>query len=234
MKNLLMNLTLLGPPSAIYSRTRILAAVTVLALSAAGNVPATTIGINLGTAPKLTSQVAIPFDVLNGVSLNGQTLSLDFMFANAEFVRLFTATTAFFANSLSLQTNGSGDVGFLDGTAELLDQQGNALQSPEDFGSASDNGAMHATLFPLLSGQLNKPLDFFGVHFDLTLPSNPLVMITGAEFQLATAGLNHDDRFGIGPGVPRDIVSDRGGTLLLFGLALTSVIGIQMRPLFAR
>jgi len=74
---------------------------------------------------------------------------------------------------------------------------------------------------------LQKPLDFFGVHFNLTLPANASVAISGADFQLI-AGLNHGDRFGIGPGVPTDIVPDFGDTLLLFALSLMALIVTRM------
>jgi len=192
-------------------------------------VQAVTIGIDLGNFPTLTSQIEVPFDALNGVSLSGQTLSLDFMFTNGEFVRLFTVTNPSFTTLITLQTNGSGLVGFLDGTGYLLDQQGNALQTPQDLGSASGNDAsMGAALFPLLPGQLQRPLDFFGIHYDLTFPSNSSVAITGGQFELITAGLNHDDRFGIGPGVPRDIVPEFGSTLFLFAMSLVGVLGSKI------
>jgi hypothetical protein len=42
------------------------------------------------------------------------------------------------------------------------------------------------------------------------------------------AGLNHGDRFGIGPGVPTDIVPDFGDTLLLFALSLMALIVTRM------
>ena len=236
MKNSLANSTLRPRSAAIWSGIRILAAITMFVWSAGERARAITIGIDLGTPPKLASQSDVSFDTLNGVSLNGQTLSLDFMFTNGEFARLFTATSSQFAATLTLQTGESGLVGFLGGTGELLDQQGNPLETPQDLGSASgnDDGSMHVVLSPLLSGQLQKPLDFFGVHYDLTLPSNPSVTISGSDFQLIAAGVNHDDRFGIGPGVPTDIVPDAGSTLFLFGLGLIVVLGIPNRTLFAR
>jgi len=189
------------------------------------NAAATSIGIDLGTPPKLTSQVDSSFQALNSVSLSGQTLSLDFMFTNSEFARLFTVTDSLFTARLTLQTNGLGLVGFLDGTGELLDQQGNPIQPAQALGSASGHhGSMHVELFPLLSGQLQKPLDFFGVHYDLTLPDVPAVTISGADFQLVAAGVNQEDRFGIGPGVPLDIVPEGSATLFLFSIGLIVVV----------
>ena len=103
MKYSLINATRFVRCGTIWSDIRILATVAIIVLSAAKNVPATTIAIDLGSPSKLTSQIDIPFAALNGVSLNGQTLSLDFMFTNNEFVRLFTVTSPSFISLLTLQ-----------------------------------------------------------------------------------------------------------------------------------
>jgi hypothetical protein len=203
-------------------------AVAVLGLAAVGRVQAiTTIGIDLGPASTITSDMSVPFDALDGISLAGQTLSINFTFTNKEFVRLFTITSASFISRISLQTNGSGVVGFLSGTGYLFDHQGNAIDTPQDLGSASGNdGSLDAGLLPLLSGELQRPIDFYGVHLDLTLPTNPLVTVTGAaQFQLLAAGVSTP--FGIGPGVPRDIVPDAGSTLLLLGISLAGLMGAR-------
>ena len=86
---------------------------------------------------------------------------------------------------------------------------------------------MAVDLFPLFSGELHKPLDFFGVHLDLTLPTDTLARVTDGTFRLVAAGANHDDRFGIGPGVPVDIVPELGATLLFFALAMVGVVGTR-------
>jgi hypothetical protein len=183
---------------------------------------ATAIAIDLGPPPKITQQAQGLFNDLNGTALAGQTLSLDFIFTNGNFARLFTVTTDTFASRITLQTNGIGVVGFLSGTGYLLDQQGNPLTPPTDLGSASgSDGSLDAGLFPLLSGALAKPLDFFGVHYDLTLPTNLIVSLTSGQFELVAAGASKSDRFGIGPGVPSDIIPEFGGTILLFIIGLT-------------
>jgi len=64
---------------------------------------------------------------------------------------------------------------------------------------------------------------------DLIFPSSPSVSITEGQFDLIAFGLNKDDRFGVGPGVPRDIVPDFGGTLLLLGLSLAALVGLKSR-----
>jgi hypothetical protein len=208
----------------ICLRTLILAAIALLVLAAASNIQAVTIQIDLGNPGTLTTDRTVAFDDLNGTSLLGQNLSVDFNFANDEFVRLFTVTSISFGAFITLQTDGSGLVGFLDGTGYLVDQQGNPLQSPQPLGSASgSDGSMSAGLFPLLSGELSRPLDFYGVHYDLTFPLNPPVDVTAGEFRL----FSDTGPFGIGPGLPPDIVPDSGSTLLLVGIGLLGGIGLR-------
>jgi hypothetical protein len=204
--------------------------VAVMSLGTVGSAQATSVGLDLGSAPQITSKVANSFDALNGTALQGQTLSLDFTFSHGEFVRLFTITSPFFDVLLSLQTNGSGPLDFLQGSGYLIDSQGNAIPGFGVTGSASGNNLLGIGLFPLLkdingtpNNDLPRPLDFSGVHFDLTFPDvgNPSVQVTGGQFELVS---NPDEVFGIGPGIPRDIVPDSGSTLFL--LALGSVVPV--------
>jgi hypothetical protein len=193
-----------------------------------GHAGATSISIDLGVSPNITSDDGVSFTDLAGASLQGQTLSLDFSFTNRKFVRLFSITSNSFDILVTLQTNGAGQVGFLDGTGYLIDQQGNPLDAPQVLGIASgNNGSMAAGLFPLLGGGLQRPLDFFGVHFDLILPNNPSVAITSSDFGLLSdAGAP----FGIGPGVPPDITTpDTGDSFILLYLSLVAVILVRMR-----
>src|SRR5947208_1648820 len=199
--------------------------VAAVSLGTVGSVRATTIDLDLGTPPHVTSKVTNSFDAMNGAALQGQTLSLDFTFSHGEFVRLFTVTSNPFVALLKLQTNSPGMVDFLSGTGFLVDQQGNPLQPPQQLGSAAgNNGLLAAGLFPLLPGDLSRPLDFFGIHFDLTLPVSPFVSITGEEFLFKSDG---NAPFGVGPGVPTDIVPETGSTLLLLSLALFGPISMR-------
>jgi len=211
---------------AIQRPTFLAAIVSLASLGVARSAAATTIWLNLGPS-MVTSNVNTSVDVLNGTTLQGQTLSLDFQFLNGKFVRLFSITSDSFLTLLRLQTNGSGTVGFLDGTGYLIDQQGNPLQQPQQLGSASgDNGSIAAGLFPLLPGELQRPLDFFGIHLDLTFPVNPFVSITGGELALKS---DVHGPFGIGPGIPRDIVPEADNTFFLLGLGLLGTVVARWR-----
>jgi len=199
--------------------------IAAVSLGAIVSAQATTIDLDLGTPPQVTSQVSSSFDALNGTALQSQTLSLDFTFSHGEFVRLFTATSSSFVALLKLQTSSVSQVDFLSGTGFLVDQHGNPMQPPQQLGSASgNNGLLAAGLFPLLPGDLSRPLDFFGIHFDLTLPMSPFVVITGEDFLFQSDG---NAPFGVGPGVPADIVPDDGSTALFLAITLAGLISMS-------
>ena len=201
--------------------------IAALSLGTVESARATTIDLDLGVSPHITSNVTNSFAALDGIALQGQTLSLDFRFSPGEFVRLFSITSNPFVGLLKLQTNSRGTLDFLSGTGFLVDRHGHALEQPQQLGSASgDDGWLAAGLFPLLPGGLHRPLDFFGIHFDLTLPVSSSISITGEEFLFTS---DHDHPFGIGPGVPRDLVPDLGSTLLLLSLASLALIAAQFR-----
>ena len=190
--------------------------------------PATTIQVDLGPSPALSASLAIPFTDLNGTSLSGQNLSLDFVFTGPQFVRLFSVT-ADFGLLVKLQTNSPGLAGFLDGTGFVSDKLGNPLQPPQSLGSASSSGgSMMAELFPLSpgSGAPPRPFDIFDVHFNLTLPSNSSFEITGSEFHLLS---DADGPFGVGPGVPSDIVPESAGAVYLLGMGLAGLLAARFK-----
>ena len=202
------------------NRTRLMkvclfVAVALLTLASSEAVRGITIPINLGPPGTLATDTTISFSDLNGTGLVGQNLSVDFVFTSSEFVRLFTVTTDF-SVFMTLQTSSSSSVGFLSGTGYLTDSLGNALELPETLGRASSStGAMTIGLSPTVG----RPIDFYGVHLDLTFPTNPAV-VTGGQFQL----LSNTGPFGIGPGLPANIVPDTGSTAILLGLGFFGII----------
>src|SRR5438132_4834193 len=208
-----MRYKVLGLRGALKESALFAGIIVALSLGTVGSARATTIDLDLGVSPHITSNVTNSFAALDGIALQGQTISLDFRFSHGEFVRLFSITSNPFVALFELQTNSSGTVDFLHGTGFLVDKHGNPLEQPQKLGSASgSNGSLAAGLFPLLPGDLQRPLDFFGIHLDLKLPAAPSISITGEEF------LFNSDRnapFGVGPGVPSDIVPDQGSALLL-------------------
>lgn len=190
---------------------------------------ASEITFELGGTTGVKAALSVPFNVLSGTALQGQTLSINFVFGTGRFGRLFSVTDSSLAAGLTLSTSLSGSPGFLGGTGFLFDQQGQQmipLQSPQQLGSASNsNGVMFAGLFPLQAGGLNRPLDFFGIHFDLTLPDNPSVVLTSdSSFDLFFFDNNPSARFGVGPGIPQNIVPEGTPTLFLFSIGAVAVM----------
>lgn len=198
------------------------------------------ITIDLGPSRVVTNEInRIAFSDLNGTPVSG-TLSVNFIFSNNSFVRLFNqysvpsplgppttiGTSCSLDVGLSLQTSGSGLVGFLQGSGYIFDRAGNHIPGFGVTGaSSSDQGDMSIGLFPLVRDNtgapnldLTRPLDFYGVHFDLILPNAPSLKLTGADFAIYDSG----GEFGIGPNVPFDVPEP--STLALAGLgALTAV-----------
>ena len=198
---------------------------------------ATVSEIDLGSPGTLAIHRKFSFDQLNNTQLVGQSLSLDFTFSDNEFVRLFSITSTLFSTDIKLGTNGSGDVGTLHGTGYLIDQNGEPIPGFGITGEASGNGAINLGLFPLLEDEngtpnnnLPRPLDFFGVHFDLMLPDieEPWLHITNGQFGLFS---QHDTPFGIGPGLPRDIVPDSASSLILLIIAVGFLITAKVHYL---
>ena len=93
-------------------------------------------------------------------------------------------------------------------------------------GSASgSDGSLSLGFYPLLKDKdgthntdLLRPFDFYGIHYDLTLPdlNDPSIQITLGQLMLSSAP---GGVFGIGPGLPRDVVPESGSTVLLLGMA---------------
>ena len=190
------------------------------------------VSVDLGPSHTITSETPpASFDSLNGTPLDGQSVSLDFSFSNNEFVRIFSVTSYTFQASIELGTNGSGLLGYLQGTGYLIDINGNAIPGFGITGSASGNdGSLELSLFPLLKDKdgtpntdLIRPFDFYGIHYDLVLPNADDIFVTDGELTL----LSNPGVFGIGPGIQRDIVPDSGDTLLLLGVSVVFIFSLR-------
>lgn len=185
----------------------------------------TTIPIYL-TSPGdiLDSTPQVNFSDLDGIPVDGD-VSVDFIFSQGEFARVFSETGWNFECGVVLQTSGNGFVGFLNGTGYLIDKDGNPIPGYGVTGGASSyTGWMAIGLFPLAADasgspdtDLTKPFDFYGVHFDIKMPADDPLMITDGQFFITSYS-----PWGIGPGIPDDIPEPNTMVIALCGLALLS------------
>jgi hypothetical protein len=200
---------------------------TVILVVHTGALKATSIPINSGPT-RITPFFGASFNALNGVSLDGQSLSLNFVFTD-NFIRLlppggFPQTGQDFAIAVILDTNANGLPGFGSGSGFIFDQAGNPLQPSERLGSAaSSGGEIVLGLFPLSDGAPPNA-NFFGFHVNITLPDNPEFEITDEHLRLFGGRIqgfpnngfpSNEGQFGIGPHI-----ADNGSTLALFAFAL--------------
>jgi hypothetical protein len=192
-----------------------------------GPTSATTITIDLGPPGRVTGEKILSFNDLNDLQFSGQTLSLDLVFNNNSFVRLFESTNSTFLFLPMLDVFGAGTINNPTGSGYLFDQAGNPISSVTSFGGSvtTDPGgeAFRFALggfFPLLAGNNdNFPLDIYGAHFDITLPNGPGFDVTGGELGLfPNASQPWHNQFQIGD------VPDSGGTLLLAFVAVVLLL----------
>ena len=194
---------------------------------------ATPLWLDLGETGVVNGSRTVELPAPN-VQFQGQNVVFDFSFQSDEFIRLFTATKhsfqmdAFFRiNNAPLPPLNFAGSGFL--TDNLGGQLGPAvsLKASEVTVGIGVNEVQVGVDFLLRHLTSNAvPGDVFGIHLDLTLPDSP-----GFGFGHGPpGGVTFDGNiFGIGPGVPRDIVPDFGSTALFLTIALGGLISMRAR-----
>lgn len=194
-------------------------------MACAGTVQATPFDIG----PNGTSYSrSFSFGQFNGTQMEGQTLSFDINFNNN--VHLFRHTDSAFSVSLAFQTNGTDNTGFILGRGCLLDALGDQMCGLRTLGSARSDAAVWVGLYPLFDDvtgialDIARPLDFYGVHIELTLPDTGLIITDGGLSFLAQdfrQNGNRSNPFRIGPA--RN-VPDSGSTMLLLCLGILPLV----------
>jgi hypothetical protein len=198
---------------------------------------ALTIPIDLGSPrvvhPAETGSVlSVQFADSNGTVLNGQNVSFDFVFREARFVHLFSASASEFNFIGYFFLSGSLPSHSLVGNGYAFDAQGKPYVgsfSGAGVGSLNtpDNPVVIAIVDVFESDNNNTrnglipPFDVYGVHFDFTLPDAPDVKITNGEFSL-NVGFNDAGRvapFAIGS------VPETGSALAMLAIALLALAG---------
>jgi len=181
------------------------------------------IPIQIGIGPNgvvTQERFSTGFD-LKGIPFQGQNASIDFTFKNDAFIRLFTATKFFFMD-IFMRIN-DAPFSVFKGTGDVFGREGNALGPAQDLTfNPVTNGADQLVgmdiVFAPSAGNL-RPVDFYGIHLELTLPLSPGFEFVGTNNSILFAG----NTFGIGPKVPRDVIPETGGTIGFFMLGLIAV-----------
>jgi hypothetical protein len=205
---------------------------TVAAFLVLGSVAvATQLCIDLGPTDVVYNGRTVESGAPN-VQFAGQNIDIDFSFKKSKFIRLFTATNNSFQIDVFFRINNAplpalnfAGSGFL--TDNLGGQLGPAvsLKASEvtvGMGVNEVQTGVDLLLRPVTSNAV--PGDAYGFHLDLTLPDSP-----GFGFGHGPpGGVTFDGNiFGIGPGVPRDIVPDFGSTALFLTIALGGLISMR-------
>lgn len=176
--------------------------------------------VDLGPPGRSTERV-IPDVPVGEIPLRSEPLPLDILFNPGQFVRF---TSPHFQDTdfmlfLLFVTDYPGEPGFAGGTGYILSRPGEPLHSPQVLGSAtSSDGRLAVALLPLLSGEIEVPMEFMGVHLDLNLPEVEGHKVVRTEFRLANAP------FVVGPHVP-----DSGSTALFLAIGLIAVGIVKQR-----
>jgi len=162
------------------------------------------------------------------VQFAGQNIDINFLFQNGQFIRLFTETRNSFQIDAFFRINNAplGALNFA-GNGFLTDNHGAELGPALALEAFPVTDLLHEVgvdlvLRPLTSNVV--PADAYGLHLDLTLPNSP-----GFGFgDGPPGGVTFDGNiFGIGPGVPRDIVPDFGSTALFLTIALGGLTSMR-------
>ena len=205
------------------------------------------ISIDPGAAGSGFSYRALDFSDLAGTPLNGQTHSLDIVFKDSKFLVDMTLSIELFLNQTG-DLGTSPATGYAV-SGYLLNSAGGALGSSASF---ILNTQMPAQIWPgwpfTLAGQpllpatvgfglrpsgamvdnipgpdySIDPLVFYGIHFDLQLPSSPGSTLIGSRLQFA----NFDSPILLSPDpIPQYTVRvpDSGSTLFSLGMGLVGL-----------
>jgi hypothetical protein len=187
--------------------------------------------------PRIQGPVKFDFsfgDQLDGLALNGQTVPLDFMFADGILARVLGGTEDFATSldldiSLSIQTNATTFPGFAgeETTGFVLGADRNPLHAPLDPDrvgrTASRAGRFSAGLFPTI-----RNFDMSGVHYDLVLPDTGYA-VTGGSIRLSV-DRNFSLRFGTPFQLPDDGVS-LAALALMWGAVVVGTLAVRRRQL---
>lgn len=207
----------------------------ILFAAAAAAARATLITIPLVPDNHVHNQLIVPTNDFAGITLTGQTMSVDFTFGSS-FIHLFPGTSRNFEIAPTLMFRG---VGFLHLAAAQswtvgADGERNSVVWQTSGGSGESDivtlyGVSFGYVFPMFSdptgSSIPGALDIYGYHADVTLPNAPGFEFVGFQFDMYSSGPRWHNQFAIGPHVP-----DTGSTLALLSVALLTLFACTRVP----
>ena len=155
---------------------------------------AMTIALNPPLGPS-ASTMDLQFSQLNGTAVNGQSLSIDFLFADEKWI---LANNDSHGVLLMLWTTNIGPTisSELSGTGSFLNHDGKSLVGAMNTyppGTTNDGGRLVASLYSgATMQQLNPiagPFVYYGVQYNVTLPSMGSHTITNAQLRFINTQL---------------------------------------------
>lgn len=160
----------------------------------------------------------LAFSALNGTAVDGQSLSLDFIFADEKWI--YTSSNNH-GVLLMLQTTNVGPVIPTDvpGSGSFLDDGGNSIGGPMSLyqGTTNNGGLLAASLYSGAAMNLLNPIvgpfAYYGLHYDITLPTMSGTTITSAQLRV----------------IQSDFVSvpDHGSSLAMLAIAIVILAGTR-------
>jgi len=191
--------------------------VAICALLLAVSLPAFATNVTFGVPPEkigpvFNGSVDLSSSSLNGMTLTGQAMSLDLMFANNILARLSLPNPDPFGIDLIISTSILGNPGFAGTTTGFLrDALGNPFGPTQNAGrSMADDGTFSIGLSEFTGPSLT--VDSSGLHFDTSFPNSPGRTITNTTL-LFTMGSGNSVRFG----TPQQLPEPSSVVLLGFG-----------------
>jgi len=190
---------------------------------------ATPLWVDLGSTGVVHNNRTVDSGAPN-VQFAGQNIDIDFSFQNGQFIRLFTQTMNSFQIDAFFRINNAPLSGLnFAGSGFLTDSHGAELGPVVTLEAFPVTHHFHQVGVDLVLRPLTGdvvPVDVYGIHFDLTLPNSPGFGFGDGPPGGVTFAANV---FGIGPGIPRDIVPDFGSTALFLTIALGGLISMRAR-----
>jgi hypothetical protein len=167
----------------------------VLLAALATGAAATTVQFSVDSAligKPLAGDVNLFSPGLDGLGLQGQTLSLDLVLSDKVLARLLLGSPTQLGVLFVVHTTAGTFPGFSGPTTGyLLDPSGAQLHAPMDAGRGQgSDGTFSAGLVSFTAALLgSSPVDISGVHFDITFP-NTGYLVTDAQLRFSLPGEN--------------------------------------------